>query len=198
MRLFASICFLILVTGCSHMRPGNLASVTPVSDRSRAGNVYLLRGWIGIFSSGIDQLTAKINDGGVRANVYQDDQWKSLAAAIKAKYANVHDPEPLEEILERQELSEWDQMHLVVDCEDRAVVIDHVDGIVEARLARRRFDLGGAGRAGDQHGALRQQCGDLRQRLRFLGEEERKRRFRPDQMGRAGEPGRLWSGRTLR
>src|SRR5438093_5505 len=84
-----------LLVGCSHMRPGNLALVTPASNQLRAGNVYLLRGWIGIFSSGIDELTAKINESGVRANVYQDDQWRSLANTIKVKYAGVRDPEPL-------------------------------------------------------------------------------------------------------
>jgi hypothetical protein len=57
--------------------------------------VYLLRGWIGIFSTGIDNLTAKMNESGVRAHVFQDDQWKSLANAIRKEYRGKQGYEPL-------------------------------------------------------------------------------------------------------
>src|SRR5690349_2226995 len=95
MRRLGIFLLFAFAAGCAHTHPGNLAMVTPVSDQPRAGNVYLLRGWIGIFSGGIDQLTTSINENGVRAHVYQDDQWKSLTAAIKAKYANAPEVEPL-------------------------------------------------------------------------------------------------------
>src|SRR5271170_4089923 len=77
----------ILSSGCSVMKPGNIAAVQPVSAEPRAGNVYLLRGFIGFWSTGLNQLTDEINASGVHANVYQDDQWVLLADAIKAKYA---------------------------------------------------------------------------------------------------------------
>lgn len=60
----------------------------PVSDTARIGNVYLLRGWIGIFSAGIDQLTDKLNEAGVRATVYQESQWRDLARQIRRRYAD--------------------------------------------------------------------------------------------------------------
>lgn len=80
--------------GCSSMKPGSMSAVQPVSDAPRAGNAYLLRGWIGIFSTGIDHLTEKVNEAGVRAHVFQDDQWRTLGNTIAQKYRNetVHEP----------------------------------------------------------------------------------------------------------
>jgi hypothetical protein len=91
--------FIVTSIGCtSSMTPGKLDNVQAVSapqQYARVGNVYLLRGWIGIFSAGIDNLTDKINAKGVRAHQYQDDQWSSLAETIGQKYKGVKDPEPL-------------------------------------------------------------------------------------------------------
>jgi hypothetical protein len=92
-----SVAAIFLVAGgCTKsMTPGQLNRVQPVSTNQRAGNVYLLRGWIGIFSAGIDNLTRQINDSGVRANVYQDDQWAALAKKIKKEYRGRTNAEPL-------------------------------------------------------------------------------------------------------
>jgi len=93
-NMISRIRFLILILtatvslGCSSMRAGKMEWVTPSSTAPRAGNVYLLRGWIGVFSTGIDNLTKEINRQGVRANVFQDDQWRSLARTIGQKYKN--------------------------------------------------------------------------------------------------------------
>ena len=98
LRVFASIAAIVLTfsTGCARStRPGNLAYVQPTSDRPRAGNVYLLRGFIGIFSEGIDRLTQQINETGTRAVVYQDDQWSALARKIAQQYRDADDSEPL-------------------------------------------------------------------------------------------------------
>ena len=85
--------FVMCSIGCGSMKAGKMAWVAPESTAPRAGNVYLLRGWIGVFSTGVDDLTQKLNDNGVRANVYQDDQWRSLAGAIRKKYKNTnHEP----------------------------------------------------------------------------------------------------------
>lgn len=82
--------------GCTaSMTPGKMSSVQPTSDLPRAGNVYLLRGWLGIFSYGIDGLTVKLNEAGIRAHQYQDTQWPELAETLKAKYANQPGAEPL-------------------------------------------------------------------------------------------------------
>jgi len=75
--------------------PGDLAFVQPVSTQPHVGNVYLLRGWIGIFSYGVETLTDKLNAAGIRACQYQDDQWQDLARAIVAQYQNHPHAEPL-------------------------------------------------------------------------------------------------------
>ena len=85
----------IASTGCTSMTPGPLERVQAVSNQPRVGNVYLLRGWIGVFSYGINDLTTKINRAGVRANVYQDDQWDSLGEKIRERYVSAPRHEPL-------------------------------------------------------------------------------------------------------
>ena len=73
--LFAVV---LSLAGCSSeaMKPGDLSLVQIFSDHPRAGNVYLLRGFIGIWSTGIDRLVDEINKSGVRANVYRCEQWR--------------------------------------------------------------------------------------------------------------------------
>jgi hypothetical protein len=84
-----------VTSGCAAMKPGNVQAVAPVSSAPRAGNAYLLRGFIGVFSTGIDNLGGEINDSGVRAMVFQDDQWSTLAGTIRKKYASAPQSEPL-------------------------------------------------------------------------------------------------------
>jgi hypothetical protein len=88
---------LLLAGGCSIpvVNPGDLAAVRPASSAPRAGNVYLVRGWLGVFSTGIDTLGEKIKDVGLHDEVYQEAQWRDLAAAIVRKYQGVKNPEPL-------------------------------------------------------------------------------------------------------
>ena len=86
---------LCMIGGCSSMKPGSVASVQPYSDKPLAGNAYLLRGFLGIWSTGIDNLGKKIEANGIRAEVYQEKQWRELAAAIVRNYKNARDPEPL-------------------------------------------------------------------------------------------------------
>jgi pimeloyl-ACP methyl ester carboxylesterase len=83
-------------SGCtSSTKPGPLDRVQPASNKPRAGNAYLLRGFIGVFSTGVDDLTRQINRSGVRAHVYQDDQWSELARTIAREYRAAPDTEPL-------------------------------------------------------------------------------------------------------
>lgn len=89
-------CMLLAGAGCSSMKPGRLSDVSPQNqDRQRAGNVFLLRGFIGIFSTGIDSLGEQIDQTGVEAQVFQDDQWRSLGHTLGKRYRGVADPEPL-------------------------------------------------------------------------------------------------------
>lgn len=81
--------------GCHGLTPGKMDWVQTDSDAPRAGNVYLLRGWIGVFSTGVDDLAQKLNEQGVRAHVYQEGQTGSLARTIAERYRNAPNPEPL-------------------------------------------------------------------------------------------------------
>jgi hypothetical protein len=95
MNAILGAALLTVAAGCSSMANGPMEAVKPFSDAPRAGNVYLLRGWIGIFSTGIDRLGEKVNEAGVHGQVYQQGQWHELADTIAAKYKNARDPEPL-------------------------------------------------------------------------------------------------------
>ena len=78
-------------------------------------------------------------------------------------------------------------------------MVDHVDGIIGARIPRAvGAASAGAHAAGDQHGAVRQQIGDLRERVGLARQEKRKRRFRPDQMRDVAHAGCLRTGRAIR
>jgi len=94
------LCLVVVVLpalcGCKgSMTPGKMEWVQIDSTAPRAGNVYLIRGFIGLFSFGIDRLTVKINEAGIRAHVFQEDQWKQLARTIRETYKNQPNHEPL-------------------------------------------------------------------------------------------------------
>src|SRR5258706_2147433 len=72
-----AILLVLFSVGCTKsMIRGDLNRIQPYSDQPRAGNVYLLRGFIGIWSYGIDGIGREINESGVRANVYRCEQWR--------------------------------------------------------------------------------------------------------------------------
>lgn len=87
----------LLAGGCSgpSMQNGDLTQVQIHSDRPRAGNVYLMRGFIGIWSTGIDALGVSINQAGVRAHVYRNEQARELTEAVMEKYKGQKVYEPL-------------------------------------------------------------------------------------------------------
>src|SRR6188474_808509 len=94
--LIAVFSVLLAATGCaSNLSEAEVAEVSPVSDAPRAGTVYLVRGWLGVFSTGIDMLGDKVKEAGVRSLVYRENQWRNLADALIEKYAGAKDPEPL-------------------------------------------------------------------------------------------------------
>jgi len=77
------------------MKSGSIAKVAPITKNERVGSVYLFRGWIGVFSTGIDSMGEQINKDGVHAEVYQDTQAGALAKAMVAKYKDHPDHEPI-------------------------------------------------------------------------------------------------------
>ena len=93
---FALLTLLFLNTGCiTSMLPGSVDRIQPTSDQPRRGNVYLIRGWGGMFSWGIDDLSRAIDSAGIRAQVFQHDQRNALARTLVDKYRGVEHPEPL-------------------------------------------------------------------------------------------------------
>lgn len=93
--LGAAVILLLSGVGCQGLTNGQREWVQPVSSAPRAGNVYLERGLIGVFSTGMDELAADINAAGVNAKVFQDLQDGDLAKWIIEKYRGVKNPEPL-------------------------------------------------------------------------------------------------------
>jgi hypothetical protein len=85
----AALCF--TMTGClglqlGTMKQGDMNWVQANTSGSRAGHAYLIRGFIGLFSYGIDRMTEKVAATGVEANVFQEDQTQVLGDTILAKY----------------------------------------------------------------------------------------------------------------
>ena len=95
--LFLMLGLLLAAGGCStpSMQPGDLTLVQTHSDKPHVGNVYLLRGFIGIWSTGIDALGKEINEAGIRATVYRNEQWKELRDVLLEKYKDQKVYEPL-------------------------------------------------------------------------------------------------------
>jgi hypothetical protein len=98
-QLVLPLALCALTTGCfstvSSMAPGKTEWIQPNSDSPRAGNAYLFRGLIGLFSGGIDAMTVKINEAGIRAHVFQEDQHEligQVAADVYAKHRDNHEP----------------------------------------------------------------------------------------------------------
>ena len=93
-----TLVLLSLATGCSSegLRNGDLNAVQLGSAKPLAGNVYLIRGWIGVFSTGMDQLGEKLDKQGIRSTVFQDGQHGVLADQIVKVYkGKSNNAEPL-------------------------------------------------------------------------------------------------------
>ena len=65
--------------GCDSLPAGRVAALHGTPHPSR---VILLRGWRGLYSSGVNDLAAKLRARGVDAIVYRHDQWRDVAAAV--------------------------------------------------------------------------------------------------------------------
>src|SRR5882762_10729075 len=92
----ACVCCLACgMCGCislASLKPGKMEWVQPQSEAPHAGSVYLVRGWVGVFSKGIDQLGRKLTGEGVTARVFQHDQCRALAQEMVKRYKAAKDP----------------------------------------------------------------------------------------------------------
>jgi hypothetical protein len=77
---------LLIAAGCNTLPPGRIGAISPGSHMKQT-EVYLLRGWRGLWSSGIDDLAAQLRQEGIKASVYREEQWKPLADQIAADFA---------------------------------------------------------------------------------------------------------------
>src|SRR5262249_19539371 len=58
-------------------------------------NVYLLRGWLGMYSTGVDQLADELRKENVKVEVYQAEQWRELRDALLAHFEMGTHKQPL-------------------------------------------------------------------------------------------------------
>ena len=75
--------------------PGDVKQITPSSSSPRLGQVILMRGLIGIWSYGIDEIGSQINAAGVHATVFQHIQWWFIANHIANTCAAGSHREPI-------------------------------------------------------------------------------------------------------
>lgn len=87
----------LLSTGCANIAPGKTEAIQPVAttEDTRVGHAYLFRGFIGIFSTGMNTLGDELKEQGVDATVFQADQWASVADTIAERYHNAPNAEPI-------------------------------------------------------------------------------------------------------
>lgn len=62
------------------------ASGAATAAPDQGAKVYLLRGFMNVFSLGLDELAAKIEQRGIRAEVYNHTSWSRLVNEIAADY----------------------------------------------------------------------------------------------------------------
>ena len=70
LRVVATWAAALFLAGCSSLPPGPLEAVRADSTAPRQGRAYLLRGWNGLWSEGMDALAKEIRSSGVEAHVY--------------------------------------------------------------------------------------------------------------------------------
>ncbi len=81
-----------------------------------------MRGYIGIWSTGIDAMSRSIAEAGVRSTVYRNEQWEELTQAILARYKGQEVFEPLVIVAHS-----WGADHALVlakECEAAGIPID--------------------------------------------------------------------------
>jgi pimeloyl-ACP methyl ester carboxylesterase len=72
-----------------------MEDVRASSDSPRAGQVYLVRGWNGLWSEGLDELARDLRTQGLDARVYQQGQARELGDALRDRYRAAPDADPL-------------------------------------------------------------------------------------------------------
>ena len=79
MRAFKKI---IMGTVLSTAIIGSAFTVTPAA----AEEVYMIRGFLNVFSAGMNQMTSKLKRAGVRVSAHSNGEWSSIADSIISRH----------------------------------------------------------------------------------------------------------------
>ena len=82
-RLLLLTFALLNTAGCENVPSTQPASYAP--NVPRLGHVYLVRGWMDLYSEGIDTLAAELREQGIRADAYAAADWQQIPPAIMAE-----------------------------------------------------------------------------------------------------------------
>jgi pimeloyl-ACP methyl ester carboxylesterase len=82
LSIFALILLASTLAGCARLAPGQFAANAP--------EVYLVRGYLDWYSTGIDQLTTELKSDGQSAAAFREEQWADVADHLSA-----HPQQPL-------------------------------------------------------------------------------------------------------
>lgn len=147
---------LFTLAGCvTSMAPGSLSSIEPTSTAPRVGNVYLIRGWGGMFSWGIDDLARELESNGISAHVFQHDQRDQLCQTLIEKYRGVNNPEPL--CMVAHSAGSDDALYISKRLEDAGikvdllVTLDNVDATIVPKNVRVCYNYWLPGTFGDSN-----------------------------------------------
>ena len=93
----SALLLLACVSGCNSLPSGAVLGVAtrPALASPRAGEAYLLRGWRGLWSQGIDQLGEELRASGVDARVFRADQASDLGDALVTRFGKPRPRVPL-------------------------------------------------------------------------------------------------------
>src|SRR5215469_3155612 len=92
--------FSVLLTGCMDITGRGAAPLSKTVGEAtqkypRVGHVYCMRGWLGIFSTGMDALADEIDKQvGAPAVSVADEEWRRLKGWLIEEYAagRIHEP----------------------------------------------------------------------------------------------------------
>jgi acetyl esterase/lipase len=73
----------LLLTGCGRLTPG-LTHPLALPPAPRAGHVYVIRGYLDWYSTGMDRLTDELRAGGLSTAAYREEQWGDIADDLLA------------------------------------------------------------------------------------------------------------------
>src|SRR4051794_10024016 len=91
MRAALFLCGMLVVggglSGCNGVNtPGKMEWVQPRTTAPHVGTTYAIRGWMGVYSKGIDDMARAINDRGSTAYIFQDQQYIELGKTMVERY----------------------------------------------------------------------------------------------------------------